>query len=237
MRTVSLEVPTEVLERLGVVPEGFFDRFEELELLETLRLDAEWRLQLLRLRRRGPFESADSLRREASRIRRHYGLDRFEVVEERPKLREYILLVRQRNPAWLTMLVELAGGEIAPTAPFRLTMERALATFHGTDRALRRVLRRLDEEEVPYRVVRTSARAAPEEEGRELTEAQRALLVRAWTLGFYGIPRRITLTRLARFAGKSPPALGKMLRRAEGRLVARYLAEEALGHPRPAPKE
>lgn len=225
MRNITLELPTPVLERLGVVPPGFFERFEELELLETLRLDAGWRLQLLRLRRRGPFRSAASLAREAVRIRRHYGLDRFEVVEERPKLREYVLLVRQRNPAWLAALVEIAGGEIAPTAPFRLDPERTVASFHGTDASLRKVLRRLDVEEIPYRVVRSSTRALAEPGSSQLTERQRDLLIRAWTLGFYSVPRRITLQRLARVTGKSPPAIGKMLRRAEGRLVARYLAE------------
>lgn len=236
MRTVSLEFPTPVLERLGVVPEGFFDRFEELELLETLRLDADWRLQLLRLRRRGPFEAAGGLAKEGARIRRHYGLDQFEVVEERPRTRDYVLLVRQRNPVWLASLLELAGGEIAPTAPFRLAPDRTVASFHGTEKALRRVLARLDREEVPYRVLRSSTRPGTDADAAELTDRQRDLLVRAWTLGFFSVPRRITLTRLAKFTGRSPPALGKMLRRAEARLVARYLAEEAMGHGRFPPK-
>ena len=225
MRTVSLEFATPVLERLGVVPEGFFERFEELELLETLRLDEGWRLQLLRLRRRGPYRPAASLAREASRIRRHYGLDRFEVVEERPATRDLVLLVRQRNPAWLAGLLEIAGGEIAPTAPFKLGADRTVASFHGTDRALQRVLQRLEREEVPFRVLRSSGRGGSDPAGSELTEPQRELLRRAWMLGYYGVPRRITLTRLARFTGRSPPALGKMLRRAEGRLVGRYLEE------------
>ncbi len=224
MRTVTLEFPTEVLVRLGVVPERFFRRFEELELLETLRLEEGWRWQLLRLRRRGPYRPASSLGREAARIRRHYGLERFEVVEERPPEREYILLVRQRNPPWLRLLLELAGGEIAPTAPFRIGEESTLASFHGTERALRRVLKRLDREEVPYRVVRASSRSVRRRGTTDLTAPQREVLARAWTLGFYAIPRRISLTRLARLTGRSPPALGKMLRRAEGRLVARSLA-------------
>lgn len=236
MRAVTLELPTPVLERLGVVPAGFFARFEELELLETLRLDADWRLQLLRLRRRGAFQPAASLAREATRIRRHYGLDSFEVVEERPRQREYVLLVRQRNPAWLAVLLGLAGGEIAPAAPFRLDAERTLASFHGTDRAIRRVLRRLDAEGIPYRVARSSMRAPADAASADLTERQRELLVRAWTLGFFSVPRRITLTRLARVTGKSPPALGKMLRRAEGRLVARFLAEAPIGTDAAAPK-
>jgi hypothetical protein len=226
MRTVSLEFPTPVLQRLGVVPEGFFPRFEELELLETLRLEHGWRLQLVRLRRSGEFRPAANLARESRRIRRHYGLDRFEVVEERPRTRDYVLLVRQKNPPWLAGLLEIAGGEIAPTAPFLITQERTVASFHGTEPAIRRVLRRLDQEEVPYRVVRTSPARAGARRDTDLTDAQRELLARAWTLGFYAVPRRITLSRLARFTGRSPPALGKMLRRAEGRLVARYLVTD-----------
>ena len=226
MRTVSLEFPTEVLERLGVVPEGFFPRFEELELLETLRLEEGWRLQLVRLRRRGPFRPASGLSKEAARIRRHYGLDRFEVVEERPRSRDYILLVKQRNPPWLKALLEIAGGEIAPTAPVRITADSTLASFHGAERPLRKVLQRLDREGIPYRIVRASLRSDARRRISDLTDRQRDVLARAWTLGFYSVPRRITLSRLARFTGRSPPALGKMLRRAEGRLVSRYLAAE-----------
>jgi predicted DNA binding protein len=226
MRTISLEIPTPVLERVGVVPAGFFPQFEELELLETLRLEQGWRLQLVRLRRSGEFRPGAGLAREARRIRRHYGLDRFELVEERPRTRDYILLVRQRNPPWLKALLELAGGEISPTAPFRLTAASTVASFHGSEKALRRVLHRLDREEVPYRVVRTSPRADAARRIPELTDRQRDVLARAWTLGFFSVPRRIRLTDLARFTHQSPPALGKMLRRAEGRLVARYLASE-----------
>jgi predicted DNA binding protein len=40
------------------------------------------------------------------------------------------------------------------------------------------------------------------------------------------VPRRITLSRMARQSGRSAPALGKILRRAEGRLVAHWLATE-----------
>jgi len=236
MRSVSLEIPTDILERLDVVPEGFFHRFEELELIETLRLEEGWRLQLVRLRRRGPYRPASVLAREAPRIRRHYGLDKFEVVEERPRTRDYVLLVRQRNPPWLTALLSIAGGEIAPTTPFRLTAESTVASFHGSDAAIRKVLHRLDREEIPYRVIRSSSRADTGARPTDLTERQRDVLARAWTLGFYGVPRRVTLSRLAKITGRSPPALGKMLRRAEGRLVARYLGQEGSAGEAPSSK-
>jgi predicted DNA binding protein len=227
VQSVTLEFRTEDLQLLGVIPAGLFDRYEEVELLETLRLEQGWRLELLRVRRRGPLKSAAELERESRRIRALYGFESFELVERRPRTRDYIVLVRQRNPERLGRWLALAGGEISPAAPFRLTADRVVASFHGAERALRRVLRRLDREEFPYRLVRSSARPVVDDRGgASLTPLQARALARAWVLGYYTVPRRVTLARLARGSGRSAPALGKLLRRAEGRLVARWLASE-----------
>ena len=227
MQSVTLEFRTEDLVLLGLIPPSLFQKYEEVELLETLRLEKGWRLQLVRVRRRGPLRTASELERESRRIRALYGLESFELVERRPRTHDYILLVRQRNPDRMRRWLSLAGGEISPTAPFRLTPEKVVASFHGAERALRRVLKRLDREEFPYRVLRASGRPqVPEETSASLTPLQTKLIARAWVLGYYSVPRRITLTRLARQSGRSAPAYGKVLRRAEGRLVARWLASE-----------
>ncbi|HXY47570.1 MAG TPA: helix-turn-helix domain-containing protein [Thermoplasmata archaeon] len=227
MQSVTLEFRTEDLVLLGVVPPALFEKYEEVELLETLRLEEGWRLQLLRVRRRGPLRTAAELERESRRIRAMYGLESFELVERRPRTRDYIVLVRQRNPERLRRWLSLAGGGISPTAPFRLTSDKLIASFLGEERALRRVLKRLDREEFPYRVVRASGRPqVPDAASASLTPLQSQLMARAWLLGYYTVPRRVTLTRLARQSGRSATALGKILRRAEGRLVARWLAAE-----------
>jgi predicted DNA binding protein len=226
VKTVTLELRTEDLIALGVIPSRLFGRYEEIELLETLRLERGWRLQLLRVRRRGPLRTAVELTHESRRIRRLYGLESFELVERRPRTHDYILLVRQKNPPVLGRLLAVAGGEISPVAPFEIGESRTIASFFGPEAILRRVLRRLDREGVAHRILRTSARPVwgPDGSDEELTAPQRRVLSRAWALGYYGVPRRIRLTRLARLTGQSPPALSKMLRRAEGRLVARFLA-------------
>ncbi len=226
MQSITLEFRTQDLALLGVIPPGLFVKYEEVELLETLRLEQGWRLQLLRVRRKGPLRTALELERESRRIRALYGLESFELVERRPRTRDYVVLVRQRNPERLRRLLSLAGGEISPTAPFRLTPDKVIASFRGDERAIRRVLRRLDREEFPYRVIRTSGRPYLAEGVPLLTPLQAELLARAWVLGYYAVPRRVTLTRMARQSGRSPPALGKILRRAEGRLVVRWLSAE-----------
>jgi hypothetical protein len=226
MRSVTLRFRTDDLVRLGVIPARLFERFEEVELLETLRLETGSRLELLRLRRRGPLRSAIDLERDSRRIRALYGLSRFEVVDVRPRTRDYIVLARQRNPERLREWLALAGGGITPAAPFRLSEEETVASFHGEERAVRRVLHRLDREGFPYRLVRASARPTlGDRDGGALTPLQARTLARAWALGYYAIPRRVTLTRLARTTGRSAPGLGKLLRRAEGHLVARWLVD------------
>ncbi|HEV2166222.1 MAG TPA: helix-turn-helix domain-containing protein [Thermoplasmata archaeon] len=227
MQTVTLEFETEALAALGIVPPRFFERYEEVELLETLRLESGWRLQLLRLRSRGSLRSERELEQESRRIRRLYGLEGFELVERRPRTRDYVLLVRQKNPTVLRALIDLAGGEVAPIPPFRVGERTAVATFRGEEGPLRRILARLRKEEIPFRVLRTTSRPVLSDPGSEmLTDRQRSVLARAWTLGYYAVPRRITLTRLAQTTGQSPPALGKMLRRAERHLVSRFLSAE-----------
>ncbi len=236
MLTVTLEFRTEDLVPLGILPRGLFPKYESVELLETLRLERGWRLQLLRIRRRGPLRSDAALERESRQIRRQYGLQHFEVVQRDPRRREYVLLVRQRNPETLERLLALAGGRIQPTAPFRIDEERVVASFRGESRTLARILARLNREQLPYRVLRSSHAGAAAEEGadRTLTGPQRGVVARAWALGYYAVPRRITLTRLARATGRSGPALGKMLRRAEGTLIARFLASELPAEEPPA---
>jgi predicted DNA binding protein len=227
MQSVTLEFRTEDLVLLGLIPEGLFAKYEEVELLETLRLEQGWRLQLLRVRRKGALRSAAELERESRRIRAVYGFESFELVERRPRTRDYIVLVRQRNPERLRRLLSLAGGEVSPTAPFRITAEKVVASFRGEEKALRRVMRRLDHEEFPYRVLRASGRPYPSDAAAALlTPLQAEMLARAWVLGYYAVPRRITLTRMAQQTGRSAPALGKILRRAEGRLVVRWLSAE-----------
>jgi len=227
VQSVTLEFRTEDLVLLGLIPEGLFSKYEEVELLETLRLEQGWRLQLLRVRRKGALRTAAELERESRRIRAVYGFETFELVERRPRTRDYIVLVRQRNPERLRRLLSLAGGEVSPTAPFRISPEKVVASFRGEEKALRRVLRRLDREEFPYRVIRASGRAYPPDAPASLlTPLQAEMLARAWVLGYYAVPRKITLSRMAHQTGRSAPALGKVLRRAEGRLVLQWLSAE-----------
>jgi len=57
----------------------------------------------------------------------------------------------------------------------------------------------------------------------ELTDMQEKTLRIAYDSGFYDVPRRTSIERLARLLGVSPHAVSETIRRAHRRLVANYL--------------
>jgi hypothetical protein len=235
MRSITLELPTRALEPLGLLPRGFFDRYEELELVETLGLEPQWRLQVLRLRSRappGPSTPGPSRTRE---IRRAYGLERFELLESRPSTRDRFFLVRQRNPGTIAALLSEAHGEVYPGRPFLLREQVTLASLRGEPTAVDRVLRRLRSLGVPFQLKRVlPGMGNPSAAVPLLTPRQAKVLEEALRRGFYEQPRRVSLTRLAKALGISPVALGRLLRRAEGSLARRFL-ETGAGAGRAGP--
>ncbi|MDE1820500.1 MAG: helix-turn-helix domain-containing protein [Euryarchaeota archaeon] len=230
MQTVTLEMPTEALVALGLLPEGFFRQFEELELVETLGLEPRWRLQVLRLRSRGPPRSSRELSERQKELQRTYDLERLELLESRPRSRDQFFLVRQRNPGPVQSLVDLAGGEVFPGRPFLLRERTTLASLRGDPKVIRRLLERLKGLEVPYRLRRVRGGVGPAEEEPDavaLTPRQVEVLREAARRGFYDVPRKTSLSELARRLHRSPAAVGKVLRRAEGTLAQEHLRRVA----------
>lgn len=56
-----------------------------------------------------------------------------------------------------------------------------------------------------------------------LTSAQHRALSRAFEAGYYTVPKKVTLTELAASLGTSQASLSELLRRAEARIIARYM--------------
>lgn len=243
MQTVTLAIPTAALTPFGLVPPELFEKFEELELLETLWIERRWRLQVLRLRSTGTGRRPGDLARRARRVSALYNLESLEVLGSSPATRDIMVLVRQRNPDALEALLEIAGGKVFPGRPFILRRESTLATFRGEPATIRTLLRRLRALGLPFElkgVRRTPSTPSLGKEGAAtLTPLQERVLAEAVRRGYYTIPRRTTLTELARSLRRSPAAVGKALRRAEGALALQAFprdGEPSGPDPSPGPR-
>lgn len=120
-------------------------------------------------------------------------------------------------PLWAAVagMVDVRHIRVGPGAPATLTVD-------GDRRGVQRLVEALRESgPVDVRQVTASAPgSAP-----LLTGPQREALQLAVRAGYYSIPRPINLCQLARRAGASPASLSERLRRAEGKVIMRYVME------------
>src|SRR5207245_11699192 len=95
LRRVTIELPSEVLVRQGVVPAVFFDHNASVELLRVYAFQPRERVLLVRVLRTGPPRTAEELARPRARLRRRYPLRDFEILRCEAGGRAHISLRRQ----------------------------------------------------------------------------------------------------------------------------------------------
>jgi len=86
---------------------------------------------------------------------------------------------------------------------------------------MKRLLRNLEESGVEHRVEKTTKLRRH----FLLTDRQEQILQAALSLGFYNIPKGIGLRELSDIFKVSPRAVSETLRRAEGKVIAKYLVQ------------
>ncbi len=86
-------------------------------------------------------------------------------------------------------------------------------------KTLRRLLRILEDSSMEYEIEKIQHRM----ENVILTQRQREVIELAYRLGYYDIPRRITLEKLSEILDISPRAVSEILRRAERKILDRVI--------------
>lgn len=105
--------------------------------------------------------------------------------------------------------------------PFEIRDGRARITFLGSVRAVGKLLRFLGKMNLTYRVVSlTDARFSPDSPLGRLTDMQRKVILTAFQLGYYDIPRRAGSREIAKEFGITNPALVMHRRKAERKILA-----------------
>lgn len=128
-------------------------------------------------------------------------------------------------PARLAFLADDAVAEASVVPEGRLSL-----LAHGRREAVHALLARLEKEGADVGVKHLAPPAPPVP---LLTPGQEEAVRAAADAGYYLIPRALTLHQLAESLGVSPASLSERLRRAEARLVMRYVREHGQsGHER-----
>lgn len=220
LRRVTVELPSAPLLDLGFVPRSFFAHNESIEVLHVYAFQPRERVLLVRVVRPGrPLSPAAILRRRES-LRKRYRLRDFEILRVDPDGRGYVALLRQENPGILEAILEDLGAGVTPTTPTVLRKDASTLSFLADEATEPMVYALLDGLRVPWRLRSRRGVALPKAGGGpDLTARQREILSLAWNLGYFDIPARADLARIATLTGLSRNAVSQHLRRALRRIL------------------
>jgi len=99
-------------------------------------------------------------------------------------------------------------------------------TFLGSIKQIRETLRTIERSGMRYRIVSLAdAKFSPDSPLNALTEKQRKVLIAAYKLGYYNLPRKISSEQLAKKLNLHKSALATHRRKAELRILTQMLKE------------
>ncbi len=224
LRRVTVELPSRPLFEAGFVPQSFFARNESIEVLHVYAFQPRERVLLVRIVRSGPplYESEVIRRRES--FRRRYRLRDFEILRVGEDGRTFVALLRQENPGILEQILEDLGAGVTPTTPTVLRGDMTTLSFVADEATEKEIFTLLDGLGVRWRLKSRQAVRLGRESGADLTPRQRELLSLAWNLGYFDIPARVDLQKIADLTGLSRNTVSQHLRRGMRRILREWVA-------------
>lgn len=218
MRRLILEFPRDELSKI----EGESSPLENLRTMETLLL-------LRRTPREITMISRVVLEKEVPNAEEYLRLldkTTYQVrIIERERKGAYIVLVRHRPKQ--TSPGRYVFGEGGGYVVSREVREGNFRiTYVGSAAQIRSTLRMLDKSGLRYKIMQlTDAKFSSDSPLGVLTEKQRRVLITAYRLGYYDMPRRVSSERLARELNLHKSAVAAHRRKAELRVLAEILKE------------
>jgi len=229
LRRLAIEFPVGALGRFGETTQ--FEKIKWMEVLHFLELNREVAV-IVRVEFKEPGTKMEDLVHEDERRISHLEL----LQREKNGVCTYFMRMKTEQDSGsdhgkvvvktgvLRTGVQRTGGYLS--TPYEISEGKARATYLGDTKQMRRFLQSVDNLGVPYRVVSIEdARFSWKTLLDRLTAKQRRILVLAYRLGYYDVPKKVGVEQLARTAHLAPSTLDVGLRRGERRLLASVLSE------------
>jgi len=139
----------------------------------------------------------------------------------------FTYFIRSRTSVRTPELVGRGGLMPYLSTPFEFKDGKLRITLLGSSSQLKRYLADLSKQKlVKYRIASlTDARFPPNSPIGRLTDKQRRVLITAYRLGYYDVPRRITSEELAKKLNLVKSTFSAHVRKAERRLLTEMLNE------------
>ena len=218
MRRLILEVSEKELIKAGIELPPLMT-IKSLELLYFLRQNAEEFAAISRV------EFKDATTKIEDLLTGGFLSDA--QVIEREKNGAYIVFIRS-GPSLTSVLnyIGIEGGYLFP--PLGIREGKVKFSFLGSEQQIKQFMQTIDAIAIRYRVVLLAeADFSPVSILNQLTQKQREVIVAAYKMGYYDIPRKITSKQLARNLNLVDSTVVEHIRKAEQRLITHILTSEA----------
>jgi predicted DNA binding protein len=217
MRQLILEVSEKEFLKIGIeIPP--VEKIKSLELLYFLRQTREEFAAISRV------EFKDSNSKVEDLLDGSYLSDA--QVLEKQKNGAYIIFVRS-GPSLSPVLssIGIESGFLFP--PLGIGDGKVKFSFVGNEQQIKAFLEGIDLIGIRYKILLISdLNFSPTSPLNKLTEKQRDVLITAYRMGYYDIPRRTTSLKLAEKLGLGDATVVEHLRKAEQRLIKQIIETE-----------
>jgi predicted DNA binding protein len=222
MRRLILEVSEKELLKAGIeLPP--LKKIKSLELLYFLRQNDQEFAAISRVEFKEANQNPQDLLKD--------GLVEDAQIIEKEKEGTYILFFRSSSPSMSSALnyIGLDGGFLFP--PLGIADGKVKFSFFGSEQQIKDFMEKIDALAIHYRVVLLAdASFSPFSPLNQLTEKQQDVLLAAYKLGYYDIPRKITSEELAKKLGVADSTVVEHLRKAEQRLIREIIENKTGTH-------
>ncbi|HXY87449.1 MAG TPA: helix-turn-helix domain-containing protein [Candidatus Acidoferrales bacterium] len=203
-------------------PESSFEKMKSMEVLHFLKYD-HWEVaKILRVEFNEPNASIEAVFRD--RLIEAQILEQEKEKKTGRDIYTYFIKVRPPLAIRRDQDPKAVGGYLS--LPYVVKDGKVKITFLGNTKQMRTSIKIFEDAGVRYRVVSlTDAKISPYSLISRLTEKQRNALITAYTLGYYDVPRKISLVQLAKTLNLARSTLDKHLRKAEQRLLHHIMNE------------
>jgi predicted DNA binding protein len=211
MRRLIVECPTGELSRVIGTPT--IQKIELLEVISFLRFTQDEVALICRIK----------FNDQAANVKEIFNGERFEsqLLEEEEN-GACTFFIKKKQHSVLSAVPIAASGYVS--IPYEIRDGKVKATFVGNAEQIRRIREAIEEKGIRHKVLSlTDARFPPSSPLSRLTEKQQEVLIAAYRLGYYDLPKRVSSEELARRFKIRSPTLVVHRRRAERRLLAEVI--------------
>jgi HTH DNA binding domain len=215
MRRLVVELYGKELEKR--IAQSSFHNIESMDMVHLLRFDQDENVAIWRMRLKDPSLSVEDCFKDDGVTNEVQVLERQDKQGEGPAF--LVLLKRRARPGFLLGSGSGASGGYL-SGPMGFKDGRIKFTFVGTQKDVKEILGRAEKRGLRYRVLLlTDAQFAPDSLLNRLTDKQRRILVLAYKLGYFDVPKKINSDELAARLHLTGSTVVEHLGKAEHRLL------------------